>query len=528
MSKLPPIDSSFKWGYILTGISAALLIIAFGFLGFHVIEDTSSNGEEPTQNGIDNEDTGETGVVDITREEADVEVTIDEYNFQQHDLSEGVLEAEVGDKIHFYNDGNMMHTVTIPELGIDEQVEAGEGIAIQVNEPVEDILVDCTLHQGHEAELTVEDDSQESNETHEHENENTNNNNQEETNSNTEMASLDVDEISRHPTDMPESPNYMTYANGTYEDYEEREDGETRNVEIHSTFEEVNAEVVDGTSMEYWTFDGKVPGPLFRVKEGDTIEWNLHNPEDNAHPHNIAVHGVSGPGGGALHTDVASDGTAELDTEMLDPGVYIYHCAFPAISDHIAMGMNGIIVVEPEEGLPEVDHEFQVLQMDFYTEEGGDQYAADLENQGHLEYSREHLAKEEPSFVTFNGRPEAIEGDRALGEYENEIEPEDDIRVFFGNGGPALASSYRGAVGDQMDHYGGDFELIEENEETVLVPAGAAKMFELSFDVPGMYPMYDHSFPRPDKGARAEWSIAGDLNDYDDIYNPRSFDDDLR
>lgn len=498
--KTPPLVKDYLAGYIVIGLLGIALFTGLGLILMSGELETSS------ENGID----------DLEPEDADVNVVIGDFYFEQEDsdLERDQLEAEAGDIIYFHNEGDMMHTVTIPEYGIDENVQAGEGVFIQVGEPVEDALVDCTLHGNHEAEITVTGDE-----------EDIEINDELNGVSETEDVSKDVEEISRHPSDMPGNPNYQLYANGSFEDHEPREAGETREIEVHTTFEEVQAEVVDGTTMEYWTFDGTVPGPTFRVKEGDTINWNLHNPENNSHPHNIAIHGASGPGGGGMQTDVAPDGTAEIDTQMLDPGVYIYHCAFPNVAEHIAYGMNGIIIVEPEEGLPEVDHEFSVLQMDFYTEEGGDQEAADLENMGHLDFSREYMYKEEPSFVTFNGRPDAIREERALGNYENEIEPGDDVRVFFGNGGPALQSSYRAAVGDKMDHYGGEFELIEENEETVIVPAGAAKMFEMSFDVPGQYNMYDHSFPRPYKGAWGEWHISGDQEEYDDIFNPIEYDE---
>lgn len=502
MPELPPVDEEYKLGYLLTSISVILITASFGFLGYQTLIDSSPAVEG---DGVDRE----------------IEMIADDWHFEPE-----TIEVQEGDEVRLIIEsrnsetGEYDHGIAIPELGVNEELPAGETTVVEfVADEVGEFRFYCNVFcgQGHHdmsGEIVVTENEEQDRDHSHHDHE-----------SSSETQEVDVDEISLHPSEMPDNPDYQLYANGSYENYEPRQQGESRNVEVHTTFEEVNAEVVPGTTKEYWTFDGTVPGPMIRVREGDTIEWNLHNPEENDHPHNIAIHGASGPGGGGIYSDVSPDGTAKIDTEMLDPGVYIYHCAFPNVAEHIGYGMNGVIVVEPEEGLPEVDHEYYVLQMDHYTEAGGNQEAADLEDEGHLEFSREYMYKEEPTFVTFNGRPEAFTGERALGNYNSEIEPGEDVRVFFGNGGPALISSYRAAVGDKKDHYGGDFELIERNEETVVVPAGAAKMFEMSFDVPGNYNMYDHSFPRPYKGAWGEWQVSGNMEEYEDIFNPKEYDD---
>lgn len=435
--------------------------------------------------------------------------------------------VEEGDRVRLVIDsyhsetGTYDHGIHIPSLGVDADLPAGETTEVEfvADEPGEHQFY-CDVYCGeghHDMTGTLIVEERDDHDHHDHD----------VTDEPAEMQT-DIDEISLHASNLPGHPDYTLYANGSYEDPVDREPGESMDVEIHTTFKEVNAEVVPGTSMEYWTFDGTVPGPMFRVREGDTINWTLHNEADSDHPHNIAIHAATGPGGGGMYSDVGPNGTAKIDTTMLDPGVYIYHCAFPEIPAHIAYGMYGVIVVEPEEGLEEVDHEFYVVQGELYTTEGGDQAAGDLEDEGHLQFSRSDMYEEQPSFVTFNGRPDALREDRALGNYSEEIHVNDTVRVFFGNGGPSLLSSYRPFVGEKIDHYGGDFTLIEENEETVTVPAGAAKMFEANFKVPGVYNMYDHSAARTSKGAYGETVVQGDIDDYSHIFNPREYDEHLR
>ena len=124
----------------------------------------------------------------------------------------------------------------------------------------------------------------------------------------------------------------------------------------------------DGVAYTYWTFGGTVPGPMLRVRQGDTVELTLKNAPDSKLSHSIDLHAVTGPGGGAKVTQIAPGESATFTFKALNPGVYVYHCATPLVPQHIANGMYGLIVVEPPEGLPPVDHEFYVMQGDFYLE----------------------------------------------------------------------------------------------------------------------------------------------------------------
>ena len=137
--------------------------------------------------------------------------------------------------------------------------------------------------------------------------------------------------------------------------------------------------MADGVAYKYWTFNGTVPGPMLRVREGDTVEIDLSNAADAGVTHSIDLHAVTGPGGGAKVTQVAPGETARFTFKALNPGVYVYHCATPMVAQHIASGMYGLIVVEPKAGLPKVDHEFYVMQGDFYLQgQRGDEGPARL------------------------------------------------------------------------------------------------------------------------------------------------------
>jgi nitrite reductase (NO-forming) len=336
----------------------------------------------------------------------------------------------------------------------------------------------------------------------------------------------DVPEISRHPSEMPNSADYTLYRDGRYQDPAQRNGPITQ--EVHFTIREVVAEMVEGTTMEFWTFDGKVPGPMVRCRQGDTIDFFLHNAAENRLPHNVDFHAVTGPGGGAVHLDTAPGATSNLRVKMIAPGIYIYHCAFPDIPDHISHGMYGLVVVEPEDGLPPVDHEYYLMQSEFYTDRGGRQAYNQLKNAGHLANSLEFGNLEEATFVVFNGRPEAVMGDRAIGVYNGDkINTGETVRLFVGNIGPNYISSFH-VIGEIFDkvYVEGSFALVNEYIQTTLVPAGGAVGVEFRIDVPGDYVIVDHAIFRIHKGAVGVIHAEGAPNP--EIYEPVQFSEEFR
>ena len=337
---------------------------------------------------------------------------------------------------------------------------------------------------------------------------------------------VDVDEISRHPTEMPEHANYTLYQDGAYQNPVTRTGPITQ--EVHFTVREVVAEVVEGTTMEYWTFDGKVPGPMIRARVGDTIDFFLRNDAGNKMPHNVDFHAVTGPGGGSVRLDTAPGAESNLRVKLLNPGIYIYHCAFPDIPMHVAHGMYGLVVVEPEEGLPPVDHEYYLVQSEFYTDQGGKKAYVQLKNAGHLEYSGDLANLEEPTFIVFNGRPDAFTGDRALGVFNGDtIKTGETVRLFVGNIGPNLISSFH-VIGEIFDrvYVEGSFDLVNKNVQTTLVPAGGAVGVEFTVEVPGDYIAVDHALFRIHKGALGVLRVEGPENP--EVYQSITYSEGLR
>ena len=136
-------------------------------------------------------------------------------------------------------------------------------------------------------------------------------------------------------------------------------------VELETT--EVKGALADGVQYTFWTFGGTVPGPFVRVRVGDVVQIRLKNGATSLHPHSIDLHAVTGPGGGASVTQLGPGQEGAFEFKALNPGLYVYHCATPSVPEHIANGMYGLILVEPEKGLPRVDREYYVMQGEFYT-----------------------------------------------------------------------------------------------------------------------------------------------------------------
>ena len=179
-------------------------------------------------------------------------------------------------------------------------------------------------------------------------------------------------------------------------------------VKVEMVAKELDGQLKDGITFTYWTFDGVVPGKMLRVRAGDTVELTLHNDPSSTQPHSIDLHAVNGPGGGAEATQVLPGETKTFRFKAMNPGVYVYHCATPYIPAHIANGMYGLIVVEPEGGLRLVDREFYVMQGEIYA-------SLRPHQRGHARFSDQDLWNEQPNFVVFNGQYQALTGERDAG-----------------------------------------------------------------------------------------------------------------
>lgn len=333
-----------------------------------------------------------------------------------------------------------------------------------------------------------------------------------------------TDEISLHPSAMPDSADYAFYADGKYDQLTRRAAGEPVVHEIHLTTREVVAEVVPGATMEYWTFDGRIPGPMLRARVGDSLDFYLKNDAASTMPHNVDFHAVNGPGGGAAKLHTLPGNESRLKVKLLNPGIYIYHCAFPDVPMHISHGMYGLIVVEPPDGLPKVDREYYLMQSEFYTDRGARLGYAELKNAGHLPFSNEYANEERPTFVVWNGRPESIVGDRALGTLDKPISTGDTVRLFVGNIGPNLVSSFH-VIGEIFDtvYVEGSFDLRNHNVQSTVIPAGGATGVEFKIEVPGTYLLVDHSIFRLHKGIAGQLVASG--AEVPEIFESIKFDD---
>lgn len=302
---------------------------------------------------------------------------------------------------------------------------------------------------------------------------------------------LDAPYVVRDPSDVP-PPITRT---------------EPTTVKITLTIVEMVAELADGTTYTFWTFDKTVPGPMLRVMQGDTVEITLVSPDTNAIGHNIDLHAVNGPGGGAAVSNVQPGESKTFSFKPLNTGLFIYHCAFPPPWHHIAQGMYGGILVEPPGGLPPVDREFYVIQGEWYT-------SHKFGTKGHMNFDNDKAFAELPEYYTFNGHLNALTQISPL-----EAKVGETVRMYFGVGGPNVGSNFH-IIGEIFDKvFTGSPETFVMNEETWYVPPGSFAAFEFGLDVPGTYLLVDHALFRAGHGAAGALNVTGPHDD--SIYSPQ-------
>jgi nitrite reductase (NO-forming) len=293
-------------------------------------------------------------------------------------------------------------------------------------------------------------------------------------------------DISREPTDLPPPIG--------------KRDPQTIRFDLLTA--EVEGRLAEGTTFEYWTFNGKVPGPFLRVRVGDTVDIHLKNAADSAMIHSVDFHAATGPGGGAAVLQVDPGKEKSMTWKALVPGLYVYHCATPMVAEHIANGMYGLILVEPENGLPPVDREFYVMQGEVYTD-------APFGQHGSQEFSVEKLLNERPEYFVFNGSVGALSKLHPLHANVGET-----VRIFFGVGGPNFTSSFHviGTIFEKVYVFGGVLTEPLEGIQTVGVPPGGALITEFKAKVPGNYTLVDHALARAERGLVGILNIEGPPN----------------
>jgi nitrite reductase (NO-forming) len=283
------------------------------------------------------------------------------------------------------------------------------------------------------------------------------------------------------------------------------------------TVEEVTAEVEPGVTFDYMTFGGQIPGPMVRVRRGDTVEFTLENLDSNAMAHNVDFHAIYGTGGGSIATTATPGSENEMAFQATYPGAYIYHCAVPNLDYHISAGMFGMILVEPRAGLPAADQEFYLGQHELYTDK-------DTGEEGHHDFDMEAMANENPSYVLLNGEKYAW---AAANRGPLEVEQGDSVRVFMVAGGPNVSSNFHpiGNVWSRGYRDGGlpadgDLEAAAEKHiQTMTVPPGSCMISEMQTPVPERIKLVDHALSRVvRKGLLAEIDVRGDEDE--DVYDP--------
>ncbi len=273
-------------------------------------------------------------------------------------------------------------------------------------------------------------------------------------------------------------------------------------IRVDLTAVEVEGRLAEGTTYGYWTFDGKVPGPFLRVRVGDTVDVRLKNSSDSAMVHSVDFHAATGPGGGAASTQTNPGDEKTVKFKALVPGLFVYHCATPMVAHHIANGMYGLILVEPEGGLPPVDREFYVMQGEIYTEAAFGQH-------GSQDFNVEKLLNERPEYFVFNGSVGALSKLHPL-----EAKVGETVRIFFGVGGPNYTSSFHviGEMFDRVYDLGGVLSEPLKGIQTVSVPPGGAVITEMKLEVPGNYILVDHALSRLERGLSGILHVEGPAN----------------
>ena len=262
---------------------------------------------------------------------------------------------------------------------------------------------------------------------------------------------------------------------------------------------EAEARLADGVTFAFWTFNRTVPGPFVRVRVGDDVVVRLRNASDSAMMHSVDFHAALAPGGGAMGLQVGPGEEKAIRFRATVPGLFVYHCGTPMVAEHIANGMFGLILVEPEGGLKPVDREFYVMQNELYT-------AAPVGKLGRQEFSVEKLLDERPDYIVFNGAVGALTRLHPL-----QAKTGESVRIFFGDAGPNLTSSFH-VIGEIMDRVYPNGALLDpplRGVQTLSVPPGSAAVVELTTQVPGRFVLVDHALARVQRGLIGFLDVTG-------------------
>ena len=260
-------------------------------------------------------------------------------------------------------------------------------------------------------------------------------------------------------------------------------------IDVEMVVEEKLATVAEGYVQQIWTFNGTMPGPVIRTHVGDTVRVHLVNPPEATVSHSVDFHASQVAWNDEMRSIAPGEELIyEFTTDYA--GVWMYHCGTDPVLHHIANGMFGMVIVEPEGGLPPMENEFFIVQHEWYLGPQGEVSSFAKANQG----------APSPDFVMFNG---------AAFQYKDipiEIPTGEEVRLFVLDVGPSIDSSFHivGTIFDDVVKEGVHLQRGNDgnwgSQAVDLAPAQGA-VIELKAAEDGLYPMVTHAFNFPGRGA---------------------------
>lgn len=286
-------------------------------------------------------------------------------------------------------------------------------------------------------------------------------------------------------------------------DYRIYGEGSGNVVEVNLDAIETVQELEPGVEYDVWTFGGTAPAPVIRVKVGDTVRFTLNNKSELGLSHSIDFHAAQTPWD-ENYQAVAPGESLTFDWVARFPGVFMYHCGVPPVLHHIANGMYGAIIVEPEEGLAPA-REYVLVSSEFYV--------SDEPKKGAFEGDPAKMESADPAYVVFNGKSNQYI-DAPL-----QAKPDELIRLYVMNAGPTLTNAFHviGALFDRT-YPGGNTANPLYGLQTYNVPPGDGAMFELKIPDEGSYPFVTHSFAYTGLGSVGLLQITADAPDAPESY----------
>ena len=258
----------------------------------------------------------------------------------------------------------------------------------------------------------------------------------------------------------------------------------THLVRVRFEIKETVIQVAKDVQYNAWTFQGRVPGPVIRVTQGDTVDFTLLNRA--AMPHSMDFHAAQiAPN--KYYVNVMPKDSLRYRFVAEVPGVFMYHCGTAPVAAHIANGMYGALIVDPRTPRPPA-RELVLVQSEFYM--------APDSIPGPRSLAWDRLLSLAPDFVTFNGRA-AQYAEHPISVKVNEL-----VRLYVVNAGPNRLSSFHvvGGIFDRVFVDGSQTSPLS-GVQTVAVPVGGGSIFEIRLKEPGEYPFVTHAFADATKGA---------------------------